>query len=261
MVPSDISFRYNYVTKKTSWRGSSWTVKNLMELKNAQRVVVDSNIFENNWEAAQSGYSIVLTPRNQDGTAPWSVVQHIQFTNNIVRHVSSVFNILGYDNENSSKLTNDISVRNNLFDDISGSRWGGAGLLVLTQGGSNVVFDHNTIFTDSNSVVYGDVTTVSGFVFTNNILPDNNWAVMGGGAGEGSDTLAAYYPGARFSANVLAGGNSSAYPSGNYFPSSMSAVGFVDFGSGNYRLSSSSPYVGRATDGSDIGCNIDALPR
>src|SRR4029079_8835004 len=64
LVPSDISIRYNRVTKSTSWRGQSWVVKNLIELKNAQRVVIDSNVIENNWAAAQDGYGIVLTPRN-----------------------------------------------------------------------------------------------------------------------------------------------------------------------------------------------------
>src|SRR4029434_11015360 len=67
LVASDISIRFNYITKRTSWRGSSWTVKNLIELKNAQRVVIDGNVVEYCWEAAQSGYAIVFTPRNQDG--------------------------------------------------------------------------------------------------------------------------------------------------------------------------------------------------
>jgi hypothetical protein len=65
LVPSDISFRFNHVAKQPSWRGQSWTVKNLMELKNAQRVVVDQNLFEYNWAAAQSGYAFMLTPRQQ----------------------------------------------------------------------------------------------------------------------------------------------------------------------------------------------------
>ncbi|MFB3852293.1 MAG: hypothetical protein ACE148_00565 [Vicinamibacterales bacterium] len=52
-----------------SWRGAEWQVKNLFELKNALRVTVEANLFENNWQAAQAGYAIVFTPRNQDGGA------------------------------------------------------------------------------------------------------------------------------------------------------------------------------------------------
>src|SRR5439155_19384854 len=98
LVPSDITFRGNHVARPLAWRAQDWSVKNLFELKNAQRVSIDRNVFENHWLAAQAGYAIVFTPRNQSGTAPWSVVQQVEFTNNIVRHVSSVFNVLGTDN-------------------------------------------------------------------------------------------------------------------------------------------------------------------
>ena len=49
----------------------AWTVKNLVEFKNAQNVLVEGNTIENNWAAGQQGYSILFTPRNQSGTAPW----------------------------------------------------------------------------------------------------------------------------------------------------------------------------------------------
>jgi hypothetical protein len=258
LVPSDVSFRFNHVTKQSSWRGQGWVVKNLIELKNAQRVNIQGNLMEYNWAAAQSGYAVVLTPRNQEGTAPWSVVQHVQFTNNTVRHVASAINVLGLDSSTRT-VTNDIIVRNNLFTDISSANWGGTGQLVLTVGGSNITIDHNTVFTDGSSVVYADGPTVTGFVFTNNIIPDNAYAVMGSGASEGNGTLAKYYPGATFRRNVVIAGSAGSYPADNYFPATLADVGFVDPSTGNDRLSSSSPYNNLATDGSDIGCNIDML--
>ena len=39
----------------------------------------------------------------------------------------------------------------------------------------------------------------------------------------------------------------------------MSAVGFVNLTGGNYRLSTTSPYRNAASDGADIGCNVDTL--
>ena len=48
------------------------------------------------------------------------------------------------------------------------------------------------------------------------------------------------------------------YPSDDYYPATIGGVGFVD-PNGNYRLSSSSPYVNAATDGGAIGANIPAL--
>src|SRR5207247_3282410 len=50
LIPSDIVIRGNYLTKQLAWRSQpSWNVKNLFELKNAQRVLVDGNIMEYNW--------------------------------------------------------------------------------------------------------------------------------------------------------------------------------------------------------------------
>jgi hypothetical protein len=39
----------------------------------------------------------------------------------------------------------------------------------------------------------------------------------------------------------------------------MSAVGFVNVTSGNYRLGPTSIYRNSATDGTDVGCNVDAI--
>src|SRR5262249_15256865 len=169
----------------------------------------------------------------------------------IVRHISSGFNILGL-NSGTNIVTNGVTVRNNLFYDISKKAWGGAGQLVLTQGGRNIVFDHNTVFTDGTSVVYADGTTVSGFVFTNNILPDNAWAIMGSNAAEGNSTIGLFYPGATVLGNVIIGANSSSYPAGNFYPAAASAVGFVSLSAGDYRLSSASPYLKKATDGTAV---------
>ena len=69
---------------------------------------IAGNVFDNNWADAQVGFAIVFTPRNQDGTAPWTVVQDVQFTNNVVRHVSSGINLLGSDDIHSSQLTSRI---------------------------------------------------------------------------------------------------------------------------------------------------------
>ncbi len=258
LVPSDIVFRGNTVTKRPEWRWQGYTVKNLIEFKNAQRVTIDGNVLEYNWSGGQSGHAIVLTPRNQDGAAPWSVVQHITITNNVIRHVSGVLNILGTDYHYSSRPLTDVTFRNNLVVDLSAANWGGAGQLLLTSGGNNIRLDHNTVFTDGTSVVYADGNAVSGFRFTNNIIPDNAWAVMGAGASEGRGTLSAFFPDAVFVGNVIIGAQPTLYPAGNYFPPTVSGVGFVD-PARDFRLAPSSPYIGAATDGTAIGAAIDAV--
>lgn len=258
LVPSDITFTKNTVTKQPSWRTMGYAVKNLIEFKNAQRVTIDGNVLEYNWSGGQSGHAIMLTPRNQDGGAPWSTVQKITITNNVIRHVSGVLNILGTDYRYPSQPLSDITFRNNLVVDLSKANWGGAGQLLLTSGGTNLVLDHNTVFTDGTSVVYADYPAVNGFTFTNNIIPDNAWAVMGAGSAEGTGTLHTFFPGATFQRNVVIAGQSALYPAITYFPASVSGVGFID-PNGNYRLSSSSPYLSSASDGTAIGANIPAI--
>jgi hypothetical protein len=259
LVPSDITIKHNQLSKPMGWRGQAWVVKNLLEFKNAQRVVVDGNILENNWQAAQNGYAVQFTPRNQDGTAPWTVVQQIEFTNNVVRHVAGAIAILGNDNDAPSQQTNAITIRNNLFEDVSSATYGGTGWFMLTVGAVNMTVDHNTVFTDGTSDVYADGPPSPGFVFTNNIMQNNVWAIMGSGASQGNGTIAAFFPGSEFLGSVIAGANPATYPGGNFYPANLAAVGFINLAGGNYRLSAASPYLRSATDGTDVGANIDAI--
>ena len=258
LVPSDITFVGNQLSKPLSWRGSKWLVKNLFELKSARRVRVDRNLFENNWLAAQAGYAILLKSVNQDGAAPWSVVEHAEFTNNVVRHVSSAINILGRDTRYAALELNNVIFRNNFFTDVSGLRYGGVGRLLLINGGSQITFIHNTAITDGGTTVYADGQAVSGFVLADNVLFDGGYAIKGGGSAPGNATLAKYFPGAHVVGNIIAGANPATYPVANYYPA-VDEIGFADQSTGNYRLSPSSPFARAGSDGGDPGCNFDVL--
>jgi hypothetical protein len=258
LVPSDITLSRNLLSKPLAWRSTGWIVKNLLELKNAQRVVIDANVFENNWLAAQSGYAILLKSVNQDGTAPWSVVQDVRFTNNVVRHVSSAINILGRETTFPALEANRITIRNNVFEDVSVA-YGGIGVFLHVVGGSEITVDHNTVFNDNAVTVAADARPSAGFVFTNNILIDRGSAVRGSGATAGNDTIAKYFPGSKFFGGIFAGSNPAQYPVANFYPPSLDAVGFVNVAQGQYRLAATSIYRGGATDGTDPGCNFDLL--
>jgi hypothetical protein len=212
--------------------------------------------------AAQTGFAIQLTPRNQDGRAPWSVVQDVRFINNVVRHVSSGINILGTDYLHPSGVTNNIVVRNNLFEDVSGTKYGGHGRwLQLTEGGRDMTFDHNTVLQDGWSVI-GVSHAVQNFVFTSNIVPDYSWAIIGDTTAPGNSTISKYFPYSTFAANVFAGADPTRYPSGNFYPASMTDVRFVNYvplTGGNYRLGVTSLYRSAGRDGADVGADIDAL--
>lgn len=239
--------------------GSKWTVKNLLELKNAQRVTIEGNVFEYNWAAAQQGQAILFTVRNQSNTAPWSVVRDVTFANNTVRHVAAGMFILGRDDRYPSQQTRNIIIRNNLFEDLDNAFGNSGRFLEISEGPAGVVIDHNTI-DNEGTVVEAMSGAVTGFVFTNNIARHNTYGVKGQGTATGNHTLTTYFPSAVFKGNVLAGGKSSAYPAGNYFPPAADFLAqFVSPSTGDWRLASTSTYNNRATDSTDIGANLGTL--
>jgi hypothetical protein len=271
LVPSDIEFRRNHCFKPLIWKaddpsynGIDWSIKNLFELKNAQRVLVEGNIFEQNWQDSQAGFAIQLTVRNEEGAAPWAVVQDVTFINNIIRHSGAGLSVHGRDDilpPPNPIPSRRIRIANNLFDDIDGPRWGNAGgrLFQIVSGVSDLTIDHNTAFHSGNPAV-ADVLPVSeAFTFSNNLASNSEFGFFGSGHGQGISALDYYFPGYLFRRNVLVGGPSALYPADNFFPETFAQIGFMDFAGGNYRLAASSPYRNAGTDGKDIGCDFDAL--
>lgn len=270
LVPSDITFRQNYVTKPLEWRdqGMPWTVKNLFELKNARRVLIEANIFEHNWHAAQTGYAILFTPLNQDGRAPWTVVSDVTFRYNIVRHVASAINILGYDYMATSRQTRGIVIRHNLFHDVNAERWGGDGrFLLIGDEAADIVVDHNTVIqTGSILQLYGArdgrPRPIRNLELTNNITLHNEYGIIGEEVGVGQPAIAAYVDRGDIRRNVLAGGPDTIYPPENYFPAVSELLAeFVNPAAGDYRLKPGSRLRTLGTDGSSLGANIDLLMR
>lgn len=269
LVPSDIEIRRNHFHKLLSWKvddpsyaGNHWSVKNLLELKNAARVLIRCNLFENNWGDAQVGFAILFTPRNQDGGAPWSGVSDVTFSDNILRHSAAGLNISGEDSPNSSQTTRRVVVTNNLLFDIDGASFAGAGRLfqVITPGKATegLKIEHNTGFVNGNAAMaMGDTGAVAtGFIVRNNVLGHGEYGVFGSGKGEGTAGLDFYVPGYVFESNALIGYPQAAYPANNFFPATASEVGFVDYAGGDFALGAASAYKNKASDGKDVGADV-----
>jgi hypothetical protein len=230
LVPSDIVITRNHMTKPLRWKkddpsfeGTEWAVKNLFELKNARRVLVDGNLLEYNWPQAQNGFAILFTVRNQDGGAPWSVVEDITFSNNVVRHVAAGINILGRDDNHPSEQTRRIAIRNNVFLDVGGS-WGNGRLFQLLEGTHGIAIVHNTAFQTGSLLFGGDHPPHTGFVFEGNVVPHNEYGITASGTGPGNQTLEKFFPGAVFRGNVIVGAKAANYPANNAFPASLDEV-------------------------------------
>ena len=271
LVPSDIEIRRNYLFKPMSWKvgdptyaGRHWTVKNIFELKNAKNVIIDGNVFENCWTDAQDGKPILFTVRNQECTAPWSTLENITFTNNIVKNAEGGLNFLGADNEvteafgkchpasTSGRGTN-ANISNNLFYNIHGP-------FLQLNGFNNVTISHNTHLQTGNIMtLYG--TPAKQFVYRDNLTARNSkgYGVFGDASGEGVVALRKFVPDFVFKNNVLALADESLYPKENQFPASLERVGFVNFDKGDYRLAPSSPYKKASSDGQPVGVNWEKL--
>jgi hypothetical protein len=197
-------------------RASGWTVKNLFELKSARDVEIDGNVFEYNWRDAQTGSAIVIKPENQNGRAPWTTIENIRFTNNVVRHAGNGINLAGMDDQHPSQRARGIVIRGNTFDDIDGTRWGGSGDFLRVGGGPiDLVVEANAVSHSGKIVdVYPGkhAKDAPGFVFTGNVIRHNRYGVKGPRTTPGLDTLRTYFPGAVFTGNTIAGGKEADYP-------------------------------------------------
>jgi hypothetical protein len=267
LVPSDIEIRRNDFFKPLSWKigepeyaGRPWRVKNLFELKNARRVLVEGNIFEHNWAHAQNGFAILFTVRNQDGRSPWSVVEDVTYVSNIVRDTGSGINILGRDDIHPSQQTQRILIKNNLFEDVNGHRWGGEGrLFQLLNGTVDVIIEQN-MGLQTGEILAAGPGPHARFIFRNNIVLHNTYGIGGDNTyGNPGLTLSTYFPGAVFEGNILVGGNPGRYPPRNFFAASLYAIGFVNLHQGDCRLSGTSAYKHAGTERRDPGVDLGAL--
>ena len=157
--------------------GTVWTVKNLFELKNARKVVVEWNTFENNWLQAQVGYAILFTARNTNGPAR-GAIEDAGICHNIVRHSSAAVNVLGDSGaEHSAPVRN---VRIGTTCSTTSTRRGGGERLDSIGGPRDVIIDHNTIDHSGTTVLnaYGGTPTdrleILGMQFTNNLARHSN---------------------------------------------------------------------------------------
>jgi hypothetical protein len=267
LVPADIEISNNYFFKPLSLIATRYTMKNLLEFKAARRVVVTGNTFENNPAGAQAGFAIVITPRNQNGTAPWSVTTDIAVTSNTLINVGAGFDVLGQDNNHPSLLTERILIRNNLVG-VTGLNGADARGFEFLGGGNDYTIDHNTLInstlppgfaTSTLAMAQSPVSKVDNFVFTNNLSTQTHYGFFGSGVGEGTPALNGNFTSWIFSRNVIVDGPAGSYPAGNFFPAGVAAVRFANYAGGNYTLAAGSPYKNAGTDGTDIGANLSAL--
>ena len=267
LVPSDIEIRGNHIFKRLSWfpgdpnfAGVKWPIKNLLELKNAQRVLIEGNLLEN------TGAALVLTPRNQSGSAPWSVVQDVLVRNNLVRNSDTGFVALFSDSERSSQPMKRVAVVNNLWQ-VRRTFFGlvsGPGVL------EDLLIEHNTAVPCAYSTYFFEARVPPALIrfrLTNNVAGFGSYGVVAPGA---DPTLAQFAPGAILSKNALINIADSGDGQGEKrnVRHGVAATMYMAFRNpaaaginADGTLTPTSPLRRRATDGKDIGVDFDELQR
>jgi len=298
MTPADIEIRQNHLFKPMSWMkgqagyvggksGAPFTVKNLLELKNAQRVLIDGNIMENTWGGySQVGFGILLTPKDQGNHCPLCRVTDVTIRYSSISHVAAGMQIAnGLSDAGGAAFAGErYSIHDVIIDDIDGVKFRGPGAFAQVSVGSgapllqDVTISHVTAFPPSTMLFIGDhlATTppMNNFVFTNSIMnagPFPVWSTGGGTANCAFHdspliTFNACFSSHLVSTNAVIAPPSRAsaedWPSGNFFPATMTEVQFANYNGGNggdYHLQASSPYKGKGTDGKDLGADVDAV--
>jgi hypothetical protein len=258
VVAADVEIRGNHVSKSLAWMRSGppgrprWATAGLLELRNARRVLVDGNLFEQRWQDGATDPAIRFTSGRSAEAAALLPLEDVTFSNNLVRRVDAAIAVVG-GGAPPGAVTRRIAILNNLFYEIGGAVWGGEGTLFrVVDGTEDVVVEHNTASHGGSTLVAVGAPHIR-FVFRNNITVPAAGRLIGAGAGREPGTLKSHFPRANIARNVMAGVDPAAYPPDNFFPASLDQVGFLDAGRNDYRLDPASPYRSAGTDGKDLG--------
>jgi hypothetical protein len=303
--PSDITIVGNHFWKPWQWmpgslnfiggaNGKPFIVKNHLEIKNAVRVLIDSNLMENNWGGfSQTGFGILLTPKNQHAgntnICPLCEVTDITIRYTHLSHLGAGMQLATALSGNgvgggAAQAGTRWSIHDVVLDDLGTTYSGeGTGFEILNNWPQNAVntvtINHVTAFPNlqAHIMVVGNPSSnqqMHNFVFTNNLLVTGLHPVWNADWGTAScgytdmpvTSISKCFVNSTFANNALidypAPFPPSTWPAGNLFSQTIADVGFTNFNNGdggNYELLPSSPYKNAGTDGKDLGADIVGL--
>lgn len=256
----DVEIRSNHITKNTAWRGAGFAVKNLVEIKNARRVLVEGNVLENSWSDAQEGMAI-----NAQSNGEYNpLTADLTFRWNAIRSINQCFVLLAHDALGFGQAMARVAVEQNLCTQIGGDQTNRFALLLGDLQGVRI--GHNTVVRTTavggppiylDRVGGGQASRLD--LVDNAIGPGLGFPCVFGEGQSGSARLSSYAAAWSFVGNVCWESylEASVFPAGNYFPLAQAAVGFA----ADWSLSAGSAFKGTATDGTDPGVNVGELTR
>lgn len=274
-IPSDIEIRRNHFKKPTSWcahcgdyGGTTWTVKNLFEIKYAKRVLIEDNLFEQVWPQSQSGYAILFTVNNDEGSTGEVTIQDVTFRGNWIRKAGNGATILGVAGTPPSTKMARVDMRHNLWTDIGVGDWCNEVCdqrhTIILNSPTDLVMNFNTSIGPAGTTIYfvpGAEPQCTGLVSDYNVGQLGGNGIFTDSDGTGTAALNTACTGYEVTGNAwydAIGVTPANYPSGNNYESAWSGLGFENYAGGDYRLAATSSYYGVASGGADTGAWIPA---
>ncbi len=309
-VPTDLEIRRNHLFRPMIWKegepgyaatasGYSYVVKNNFELKSALRVLFEGNLLENTWGGfSQTGFSIVLTPRNQQGQCPVCRVNDVTIRFNRVRNVAGVLQIANAGSKTAEEAHGGetgaspadggrYSIHDLFADNLHDHDYKGGGAFMLLVSWKppvhDIQIDHVTAFVTGGllSVLNPNAKLVN-LSITNSVFSvgDRRQPIASAGGGPQSCASRSQRMGSaavleecfdpyKFDHNLIVSARGD-FPKGNTTVGSPEAAGVHDLKDAvgkDPRLcrakgpgcSKVSPGAGAAYDGRDLGADIDAI--
>lgn len=219
--PTDITVQFNDIAKPDSWNpldpsygGTKWIVKNLFELKNGCRVLVQGNTLHGSWAGySQLGYAILAGAKNQGGACPACSVTDVTIRDNWIDHVGAAMQLMVAPMPGTTdvfgKETGRLSIHDNAFTNVGFANcYGGCGKWFMQI-----------------SSAPGAPTPLHDVWVMNNTfdVAGSGWLNPGGIINIGGPVVAPLISGIRVEGNVFPGGQYPLYSTGggaaNCFPS------------------------------------------
>jgi hypothetical protein len=206
MVPSDIEIRQNYLYTPLSWKGV-WQKKNLLELKNSQRVLIEGNVLDGSWTDGQTGWAVIV----RDDGCSWCASKDVTIQRNLIRNAGAGINIAGP----LRKATARILVRENVLDSLGMPPFNGERrVLQVLRGVASVTVERN-LATGGRIAASMWLEGGEPCVFRENVWTRGQYGVTASGQRPGAGALAAGCGrGYVWTGNTMIGVTHGAYPPG-----------------------------------------------
>jgi len=306
LTPTDIEIRQNHMFKPLTWNpadpsynggisGYPVIVKNAWEAKNAERVLLEANVFEDIWAGfTQAGEAVTLTPKSQSpgNECPTCSVTNITVRYNSIHNAAQAFQIGNGPSDSGfyAQAGNSYNLHDNVADGLLYSTCYSCSSLTATvelvEGLNppssdvlqNVFVNHNTFVYVATASLNGHLLLggaqgstgleINNITYTNNIILSGKYGTLNAGGGPpvcsyeqpgGAAMINACWNPYTFGGNTFVANGSISWPGTNCAAATSYNELFVNYAGGDYHVAPTSACSLTGNDGLDPGANIDLM--